>query len=133
MIINFLGRFGPQTSTLSIKRRTHQNSTGSPDEDERSTDEESDEEEELVDGSDVDSNSDTDSDDSESEVDDTFGLSSKRPKIPSSNNNNPDNNLFNTLMGELDDGPEPDIDPFHHDFSSAGLLKRQKCVLYFHV
>jgi hypothetical protein len=109
---------------MSLIKRRHQNSTGSPNEDEQSTDDELDDEENSFDGSDLsdaDSNSDTESDGSDSDIDDTFGLKNTRPKIPTSNNNVSDNNLFKTLMGELDDGPDADIDPFHHDFSSAGL------------
>ncbi|KAI6190238.1 hypothetical protein M3Y97_00095300 [Aphelenchoides bicaudatus] len=113
---------GYQNGMPLVKRRTHQNSTGSPNEDERSTDEDlEDEEENSLRGSDV---SDADSNNSDSEDDsdneeDAFGFKNTLNKAPTSNNNVTDNTLFKTLMCELDDAPDPDVDPFDHDFSSA--------------
>lgn len=104
-----------------IKRRVHRNSTGSPNEDEESTENEDNENSDT--NSDESENRDNDSDSSEdSDFDDldvskgSFGTKSTNIL----NNNNADDGLFKTLMGELEE-QDVEVDPFHHDFGSAGL------------
>uniref|UniRef100_A0A1I7S5S4 Protein strawberry notch homolog 1-like n=1 Tax=Bursaphelenchus xylophilus TaxID=6326 RepID=A0A1I7S5S4_BURXY len=113
----------------SFKRR-RENSLGTVNESERSSNTEDEEEEEEEDESDSDAEkSDDDSDDSIlDEEDDDDEEDSEEDSEEEEEINGPDNNttdrkkndsLFDTLMNELNDSYVPDVDPFHHDFSSA--------------
>lgn len=112
-IYRFLGRL--DDIELSSTKRRHRNSTGSPNEDEQSTDDEN---------SDTDNSLNSDSDSGEdSDFSDSEGSESEIGVIRPTNNNNKTDSLFETLMCELDNAPDHEVDPFHHDFSSAGLSR----------
>ncbi|KAI6213229.1 hypothetical protein M3Y94_00125800 [Aphelenchoides besseyi] len=114
--------------------RKHSPTNGRNRNNQSSEDEDSEEDEEppkrrrLSLNNDVESNHSSDEDDLDGEddlsdvdstTDDGDDSFSKQATVPPASTIEPTNSLFETLMGELDESFSAEINPFHHDFSSA--------------